>query len=510
MKNTLLLKCSALAMMALLSNNYQLFSQLTLSSTQTNVVCNGDATGTATVIPANGTNHYSYSWSPSGGTNATATGLSAGTYTVTVTDTVSTGGTQATLYSQDFESIHGWSLNVSTGINDTYGNMWFVGDGEGGVAPGGCGVAGNGNKTLHMNSLFFAPGGGAAYNAGGLCGVGFCSLTNMRAESPAFSTLNHTGTTLEFDYIANGDALQDNASVYYNSGSGWTLLTASIKSTICGGGQGMWTHYSVALPASCDNNAAVRVGINWTNNDDGIGTDPSVAINDVIVKGMSAGTPVFDVETHDVTITQPAALNSSLTATACGSYTLNSQTYTASGPYTQVVQNGNGCDSTINLTLTINPLPNNAVTATGPLTLMSSATGVTYTWIDCSTNLPVANGSGQSYIATVNGSYAVITNNGTCSDTSDCMIINQVGIESIAEEIQFSLYPNPVNNELTLTFDESILVDVTIFNIEGKIIQTTSNITSGTTLATDKLTSGVYFIQLNSSKGSLTERFVKN
>lgn len=46
----------------------------------------GVATGTATIIESGGTPPYTYSWSPSGGTGSTASGLSPGNYTVTVTD----------------------------------------------------------------------------------------------------------------------------------------------------------------------------------------------------------------------------------------------------------------------------------------------------------------------------------------------------------------------------------------------------------------------------------------
>jgi len=42
--------------------------------------------GTASAMPSGGTAPYAYSWSPGGATTATATGLTAGTYTVTVTD----------------------------------------------------------------------------------------------------------------------------------------------------------------------------------------------------------------------------------------------------------------------------------------------------------------------------------------------------------------------------------------------------------------------------------------
>ena len=58
----------------------------TASASQTNVACNGGSNGSASVTPSGGTPGYTYSWLPSGGTAATATGLSAGSYTVTVTD----------------------------------------------------------------------------------------------------------------------------------------------------------------------------------------------------------------------------------------------------------------------------------------------------------------------------------------------------------------------------------------------------------------------------------------
>ena len=50
------------------------------------VSCNGQSDGSATVVGGGGTNIISYSWSPSGGSGATANNLSAGIYTVTVSD----------------------------------------------------------------------------------------------------------------------------------------------------------------------------------------------------------------------------------------------------------------------------------------------------------------------------------------------------------------------------------------------------------------------------------------
>ena len=55
-------------------------------TSQTNPLCSGGTSGSATVSVTGGATPYSFAWSPGGGTNATATGLSAGTYIVLVTD----------------------------------------------------------------------------------------------------------------------------------------------------------------------------------------------------------------------------------------------------------------------------------------------------------------------------------------------------------------------------------------------------------------------------------------
>jgi PKD repeat protein len=56
-----------------------------ISVTSTNVTCGGSADGTATVTVSGGTSPFTYAWT-GGQTGPNATGLSAGSYTVTVTD----------------------------------------------------------------------------------------------------------------------------------------------------------------------------------------------------------------------------------------------------------------------------------------------------------------------------------------------------------------------------------------------------------------------------------------
>lgn len=59
---------------------------LSSQSNNTDVLCGGDSTATASISVTGGTTPYTYAWSPIGGTNSNASSLPAGNYAVTVTD----------------------------------------------------------------------------------------------------------------------------------------------------------------------------------------------------------------------------------------------------------------------------------------------------------------------------------------------------------------------------------------------------------------------------------------
>ncbi|MFY7965862.1 MAG: hypothetical protein ACOVO1_13265, partial [Chitinophagaceae bacterium] len=71
----------------------------------------------------------------------------------------------------------------------------------------------------------------------------------------------------------------------------------------------------------------------------------------VVVNSCGRDTAKFNIKVNVPSI-------STLSVTACGSYTWGGNVYTATGTYTKTgLVNVNGCDSTSNLDLTINPLP---------------------------------------------------------------------------------------------------------------------------------------------------------
>jgi len=124
--------------------------QITLTPTQTNVLCNGASTGSASVVATGGNGTYTYSWAPSGGTGASATGLTAGTYTVTVSSPAGCTRTQT------FNITQPTALTASTSFTQaTCGNA----NGSASVSPSG-GTPGY--------TYSWAPSGGTGATATGL------------------------------------------------------------------------------------------------------------------------------------------------------------------------------------------------------------------------------------------------------------------------------------------------------------------------------------------------------
>ncbi|HTL83079.1 MAG TPA: HYR domain-containing protein [Bacteroidia bacterium] len=347
------------------------------------------------------------------------------TYSPATATTTCSGTT--TIFSEDFQAgVGAWTLNVNTGTNAATPNVWEVNASEGGVTPPGCGVANNGDLTLHVTCTSAFCGSlitGAVYNA--------AKTSNKRVESPVINTTGFSNLTLAFDFISNGDGLLDNASVVYNDGSGWQTLTASIKSPVCGSGQGQWTAYTATLPASCENNANLKIGFNWTNNNDNVGTDPSIAINNITITAPGAATPTITYDhpsgsffpTGTTVVTATATDISTNTATCTFNVTVNdveNPTINSCPSNISVPVNNAGCTAIVNWT---------APTAADNCSVASftsnhnsgdvfpiGTTAVTYTALD-----PSGNSATCSFNVTVLNNFdaGIITSNANCFGSAD-------------------------------------------------------------------------------------------
>lgn len=88
----------------------------------------------------------------------------------------------------------------------------------------------------------------------------------------------------------------------------------------------------------------------WSNNiADSIPFVPQVSGNYV----LTGASPEGCVATDTVFVSVNDASSNTIVAVGIDSYTLNGQTYTASGTYTQILTNASGCDSLITLELSL-------------------------------------------------------------------------------------------------------------------------------------------------------------
>ena len=204
------------------------------------------------------------------------------------------------------------------------------------------------------------------------------------------------------------------------------------------------------------------------------------------------------VITLNLTVKNPTT--SSLTATSCGSYKLNSQTYTSTGVYTQTVTGSNGCDSVITLNLTIDTI-NDKVTLAGE-TLTATQNGASYKWLDCNNSNAVISGEiTQSFMPTADGDYAVEITKGSCKVVSACEFVdvNITSFTSSFDALNTSLYPNPTSGSVKLVLkdsDQSYVVNV--FTQTGELVNT-SEISSNEEVILG-VAAGMYVVEVINAK----------
>lgn len=217
------------------------------------------------------------------------------------------GCNTGTLANDYFSFTNGsWTI-TETGSNADVANTWFVSAAENGNAAGQCGTGCGSDPTLHIGAYnsFLGTDLGAAYYEGleAFCDILGCGATDKRVESGVVDCSIFINNTISFLYIEGGNAL-DNATLWYYDGAAWSLLNDLAKTPICPNGQGQWTSFSTALPASANNNPNVRIAFRWQNNDDGEALDPSFAVDDISISGEYGedATPPTIICPNDTTI----------------------------------------------------------------------------------------------------------------------------------------------------------------------------------------------------------------
>ena len=287
----------------------------------------------------------------------------------------------------------------------------------------------------------------------------------------------------------------ENGITYTNSGNYNDTLTnaASCDSIIT-------LNLTITNPTTSSLSVSACNSYSWAEN--GMTYTISGSYNDTLTNAVGCDSII----TLNLTIS--TTLTTTETISACDAYTWNTTgiTYTNSGQYSDTLSSVSGCDSIVTLNLTLVPTPTANATDDGLGTLTGSG-GNPVQWIDCLTNTAIAGATTTTFSPTTNGTYAIIVGNGIgCSDTSNCVVIDYIGLNE-NHVLNADIYPNPTANEVQITFAEStawlIIVDA-----QGKLVQT-QTIQSGDSVSLEKLETGIYFFELTTGTGRTVKRVVK-
>ncbi|HET6242909.1 MAG: T9SS type A sorting domain-containing protein [Bacteroidetes bacterium] len=166
----------------------------------------------------------------------------------------------------------------------------------------------------------------------------------------------------------------------------------------------------------------------------------------------------------------------------------------------------NGTSATVNsyysLDLAATNIITNVVNTNGTLT--SSQSNASYQWVDCSNgNQPISGQTSQSFTpVALMGNYAVMINLNNCSAISDCFQIDITGQIEMNRN-QFKIFPNPTKETVFISGININTKAIRITDLQGKMLKEINTFNSEiVSINIPNFPSGMYFIQIESSKGS--------
>jgi hypothetical protein len=415
---------------------------LSVSISKTDESCDYSNNGTATATGAGGTAGYTYLWQPMGSTTAAVTGLSSGTYTVTVTDSRgctannTTTITQPTALSVSFASqtnvsckngSNGAVTAVPSGGTATYSYAWL---------PGGATTAARTGLTAGTYTV-------TARDFQG------CTATNTVAiTEPTTLTAGTTKTDETCDYSNNGTATVSASGgtaaytyVWQHNAATTAMVTglsAGTYSVIATDALGCTanTTATITQPLTLSVSFINQVNVSCNGGNNGsVGTSISGGTANYsylwspggqTTSGRSsllAGTYTVTVTdangctaSNSVTITQPTVLSVSISKTDESCNYSNNGTATASGvggtaAYTYLWQPMASTTASVTSlssgTYTVTITDNNGCTANNTTTVLQpTALSVSFT---SQTNVSCKNGSNGAVTAVPNGGTATYT-----------------------------------------------------------------------------------------------------
>jgi hypothetical protein len=538
-------------------------------SSQTNVLCNGGATGSATATVAGGTSPYTYAWSASAGSASTATGLAAGTYGLTVTDANGCTSTSSATITEPTALMamvtidsnvscnglsNGGATATATGGTAPYSYAWNNSTGSlsattaaiAGVSVGtytviitdanGCTSTANDSVSEPMALMaMITVDSNVSCNSGADAGL---TIMVSGGLSPYTYNWSNAATTVSITGVAAGiyTAMITDANNCMVSATDTTTEPTALSI-------GLTMDASVACFGASDGAASAVVAggtmpyvYTWSNGDITLSTmglaagtysivatdsNGCMIMDSIMIAGPASAMTVVVNETSGIVCDGDAT--GALEATANGgwgvySFEWNTTATTASisglteGSYSVNVTDSLGCLETASESIVhqfelpvVNLGADTTICNDASIELNAGNDGANYAWSTAD--------STQTIVVSDSGSYSVVVTDVNGCAGSDEIIISLddcTGINELGTELSLLVYPNPSRGEFQIESNGFNLNEstITIIDLVGNLVATIRPQGAVRETITLNQSSGVYFLSIEVDGNVAQQRII--
>ncbi|UTW67773.1 T9SS type A sorting domain-containing protein [bacterium SCSIO 12643] len=459
------------------------------SIVDSNITCNGLSNGGASASATGGTTPYSYAWSNTA-TTPSITGVSAGTYTVTVTDANGCTDSTSVIITEP-------ALLVASTVADS--NVTCFGGADGGVT-----ASASGGTTTY--SYLWNTGAAAASITGLMAGTYTVTVTDANGCTDTSSAMVTEPPLLSVD-LGNDTSVCFGGSLTLDPGAGFASYLWQDNST------NQTYNVDTSTPGVADYSVTV------TNNNGCIGIDTiNVTVFQATGVAISGANDLCAYEI-DTLIASSGFVSYIWNTSATTSQIIVDANSLSPGSqnYSVTATDSNGCVSDDAVSFNVhNPVvvdlgPDTSIVwvdgGNNTYTLDAGAGFNSYLWSDLTTNQTL------DVTLTNMGTISVVVTDGNGCYGADTVFVDFILDVPTLDKASVNIYPNPAADYLNIDMKgfngqevQVIITDMGGKHVINNILKVNGNQTS--TLDVSNLPTGTYFIQIQAENQKVVKHIV--